>query len=164
MLFLIVLAAAYAVLWPLTRTTLTVQARGRLTLAAGMAVAGVAHLVTPLPFVQHLPDAIPMRETIVLVSGLMEIAFGLALVGPVRWRPYVGLALAAYLVAVFPGNVFVAVAGVDVDGQPGGIYPWLRLPLQAVFIWLALWSTSALSVVPPRFVPAQLRRVAVSPA
>jgi uncharacterized membrane protein len=45
--------------------------------------------------------------------------------------------------SVFPANVYVAVEAVDVDGQPGGVYPWLRLPLQAVFVWLALWSTGA---------------------
>jgi uncharacterized membrane protein len=164
MLFLIVLVAAYAILWPLTRTTLTIRARSRVALAAAMAVAGVAHLVTPLPFVQHLPDAIPLREAIVFASGLVEIAFGLVLLGPARWRPFVGLALAAYLVAVFPGNVYVAVAGVDVEGQPGGIYAWLRLPLQLVFIWLAIWSTQALAVVPPRFIPARIRTLPVSPA
>jgi hypothetical protein len=32
-----------------------------------------------------------------------------------------------------------------VAGQPGGLYPWLRLPLQVVFIGLALWSTGATS-------------------
>jgi uncharacterized membrane protein len=53
--------------------------------------------------------------------------------------------LAAYLVAVFPGNLYVAVSGVEVAGQPGGIYPWLRLPFQAPFIALALWSSGATS-------------------
>ncbi|HEU0235410.1 MAG TPA: hypothetical protein VFR14_03090 [Candidatus Limnocylindrales bacterium] len=116
-----------------------------MALALGMAVAGVSHLVSPLPFVQHLPTWIPERYLIVYVSGVIEIALGAALLAPARWRPLVGAALAAYLVAVFPGNVYVAVAGVDVVGQPGGIYAWLRLPLQAVFIWLTLWSTGATS-------------------
>ena len=52
-----------------------------------------------------------------------------------------GLALAAYFVAVFPANVYVAVADVAVDGQPGGWYPWLRLPFQVLFVAWALWST-----------------------
>jgi uncharacterized membrane protein len=47
--------------------------------------------------------------------------------------------------------VYVAVAGVEVDGQPGGQYPWLRLPLQALFVWLALWTTR-------RDVPAVAKR------
>jgi len=157
MLFLSVLLAAYGALWPLTRSSLTARARWRAALAAGMIVAGIAHFVTPLPFVQHLPDVIPMREAIVYASGAVEIALALALVGPSRFRPYAGLALAAYLVAVFPGNIYVAVSGVAVEGQPGGIYPWLRLPFQALYIGLALWSTEALRVVPAGLVPARLR-------
>ena len=145
MLFLIVLVASYAALWPFTRATWTVRERARIALAFGMVVAGVSHLTNPLPFVQHLPTWVPERSAIVFASGLVEIALGVALIGPARWRPLVGLALAAYLVAVFPGNVYVAVAGIDVDGQPGGIYSWLRLPLQVVFIGLALWSTGATS-------------------
>lgn len=145
MLFLIVLAAAYVALWPFTRTRLTIRERSRIALALGMAVAGVSHLTNPLPFIQHLPPWVPERSLIVFASGLVEIAAGVALLGPGRLRPLIGVALAAYLVAVFPGNVYVAVAGVDVVGQPGGIYPWLRLPLQAAFIGLALWSTRATS-------------------
>ena len=145
MLFLFVLVASYAALWPFTRTTLTVRERSRIALALGMAVAGVSHLANPMPFVQHLPTWVPERYLIVFVSGLIEIAFGAALLAPVRVRPLVGAVLAAYLMAVFPGNVYVAVAGVDVVGQPGGIYAWLRLPFQAAFIWLALWSTGATS-------------------
>ena len=48
---------------------------------------------------------------------------------------------AAFLVSVFPANVYVTVAGVDVDGLPGGLYPSLRLPLQAVFVVWAWAST-----------------------
>ena len=157
MLFLFVLFVAYAVLWPFTRHSMTLRSRGRSALGIGMAVAGVAHFVTPLPFVQHLPDIIPMREAVIYVSGAVEIALGLALLGVSRWRPFTGLVLAAYLVAVFPGNLYVSVAGVAVDGQPGGIYPWLRLPLQALFIWLALWSTHALSVVPAPLIRGRFR-------
>ena len=157
MLFLFVLFVAYAVLWPFTRHSMTLRSRGRAALAIGMTVAGVAHFVTPLPFVQHLPDVIPVREAVIYASGAVEIALGLALVGAPRSRPYAGILLAAYLVAVCPGNLYVAVAGVAVDGQPGGIYPWIRLPFQALFIWLALWSTDALSVVSARFIPGRLR-------
>ncbi len=143
MLFLIVLTlatgAAAAVL-AMARRYSTRQA-ARYGMAGAMAVAGITHWVNPTPFIQHLPPWVPMREELVLATGGIEVALGVALLLPQPWRRYAGLALAAYLVAVFPANLYVAVAGVDVDGQPGGAYPWLRLPLQALFIAWALWST-----------------------
>lgn len=143
MLFLALLLLAYVLTWLVPRLRGDHRTQWRLALAAAMAVAGIAHLVDPTPFVQHLPTWVPAREALVYGSGLVEIGLGAALVGPARHRRLAGLLLAAYLVAVFPANVYVAVAGVDVDGQPGGLYPWLRLPWQALFVWLAWWTTRA---------------------
>jgi uncharacterized membrane protein len=113
----------------------------RLGMAAAMAFAGVSHWLMPTPFIQHVPPFIPAAEAVVLLSGVVEVALGAALLLPSPWRRGAGLALAAYLVAVFPANLYVAIAGIDVQGQPDGWYSWLRLPLQAVFIAWALWST-----------------------
>jgi hypothetical protein len=44
-------------------------------------------------------------------------------------------------------NIYVAVAGIDVQGQPDGIYAWIRLLFQPLFIWLALWTTGALGAL-----------------
>ena len=142
MVLLLVLAGTTAVAWLLGRRHGTLADHARRGMAGAMIVAGVAHLVSPDPFVQHLPDWVPAREGIVLVTGLVEIALGAALFAPRRWRPLAGIVLAAYLLAVWPANIYVAVAGVEVDGQPGGIYPWLRLPFQVLFIWWALRSTA----------------------
>jgi uncharacterized membrane protein len=113
----------------------------RLGLAIALAFAGASHLFLATPFIQHLPPWLPLRAEIVLVSGLVEIALGIALLLPPPTRRRVGVALALYFLAVFPGNVYVAVLDVEVDGQPGGVYPWVRLPLQLLFIAWALWST-----------------------
>ena len=110
-------------------------------LGIAFVVAGVSHLVNTTPFEQHLPEWVPAATTIVVVSGIAEIVLGFALVAARRSAPVVGLAAAVFLVSVFPANVYVAVAGVDVDGLPGGLYPWLRLPLQAVFVVWAWAST-----------------------
>lgn len=110
-------------------------------LGIAFVVAGVSHLVNTTPFEQHLPEWVPAATTIIVVSGIAEIVLGLALV-VARWSaPVVGSAAAAFLVSVFPANVYVAVAGIDVDGLPGGLYPWLRLPLQALFVVWAWVST-----------------------
>ena len=113
----------------------------RIGMAVAMAFAGASHLLMPTPFVQHLPGWVPLREELVFLTGLLEIALGLALLLRQPWQRLAGFALAGYLVAVFPANVYVAVAEVEVDGQPGGAYAWLRLPLQLLFIAWALWST-----------------------
>jgi uncharacterized membrane protein len=143
MLFLIVLATATvitaAVQGILRRFDM--RSAARIGLAIAMAVAGVAHLAMPVPFLQHLPPWTPAAEAIIFVTGLIEIALGAALLLPHPWRRRAGVALAVYLLAVFPGNVYVAVADVDVDGQPGGWYAWLRLPLQALFIAWTVWSS-----------------------
>lgn len=117
----------------------------RYGLGIAFVVAGVSHLVNTTPFEQHLPDWVPAATAIIVVSGIAEIVLGCALVAARRSAPVVGLAAAVFLVSVFPANVYVAVAGVDVDGLPGGLYPWLRLPLQALFVVWAWASTR-----PPR--------------
>ena len=143
MIFLLVLAIATGS----SAAVLAVRRRSSMRRAAleGMAVAmafaGISHLLLPTPFVQHLPTWVPMREELVFLTGLLEIALGVALLLRQPLRRLAGLALAGYFVAVFPSNVYVATAGVDVDGQPGGAYPWLRLPFQLLFVVWALWST-----------------------
>lgn len=143
MIFLIVLTiatGAVAAVLALGRK-FSVRLAARAGMAVAMAFAGISHLLLPTPFLQHLPTWVPMREELIFVTGLLEIALGLALLLRQPLRRWAGLALAGYLVAVFPSNIYVAVAGVDVDGQPGGAYPWLRLPFQLLFIAWALWST-----------------------
>lgn len=114
----------------------------RLALGALLLAAGAAHLVSPRPFVQHVPPALPAAELIVAVSGVAELLLGLALIAWKRQRQLAGWLTAGFLVLVLPGNVYVAVFGVAVDGLPGGAWPWLRLLLQPVLIAGALWSTN----------------------
>jgi uncharacterized membrane protein len=143
MLFLIVLAVAtaVAVLVHRLRRRHGLREPARVAMAAAMMFAGVSHWLMPVPFIQHVPPFIPAADLVVLASGVVEVLLGAALLAPPSWHRRAGLLLAAYLVAVFPANLYVALAGVDVQGQPGGWYPWARLPLQALFISWALWST-----------------------
>lgn len=143
MLFLVVVGACYAAVWLVARNRIKGADRWRIAMAGGMAIAGTAHLLDPTPFIQHLPTWMPAREPLIFITGLVEIALGAGLAGPRRWRRLTGLVLAAYLLAVFPANIYVAVAGVAVEGQPGGAYPWVRLLFQPLFVWLAIWSTGS---------------------
>lgn len=151
MLFATILVVMYAATWLIPpRSRWTPKTRWRVGLALAMAFAGISHLASPTPFVQHMPEWVPMRSLIVFGSGLVEIAFGVALLTRRSWQPKVGLALAVFLVVVFPGNIYVAAAGIDVQGQPDGIYPWIRLPFQPLYIWLTLWATGGLTALRTR--------------
>src|SRR5919107_484318 len=143
MIFVLVLAIATGAVAAVLalRRRFSARPAAYVGMAVAMAFAGISHLLMPTPFVQHLPTWVPMREELVFVTGLLEMALGAALLLRQPLRRWAGRALAGYLVMVFPSNIYVAMAGVDVDGQPGGVYPWLRLPFQLLFIAWALWST-----------------------
>ena len=140
MIFLLILLLATAVAAAIERRR-AVRSWARWGLAVALVVAGVTHLVAPTPFEQHLPEWVPAAGALVAITGLIEIALGAALVLWRSERRRVGVVVALYLLAVFPANIYVAVAGIDVEGQPGGAYRWIRLPFQVLFIAWALWST-----------------------
>ncbi len=146
MQFLAVLVVATLVAWSLParfggRSLQDAMRRG---LGLGFLFTGVSHLAMPGSFIVYFPGWVPFPEAIVYATGLLEVVGGLALFVRRYQRP-VGLALAAYLVLVFPANVYAAVAGVD-ENLPGLVdaawYPWARLPFQALFVWWALRSTA----------------------
>ena len=141
MQFVAILVASTAFAWFFGRRRGGWRDHARRGLAAAMIVAGITHFARVEPFVQHLPDWIPAGEALVDLTGVVEVALGVALMRSTRHRATVGRLVAVYLIAVFPANIYVAVADVNVTGQPGGLQAWLRLPLQMLFIAWALMST-----------------------
>jgi uncharacterized membrane protein len=120
-----------------------VAALVRVLLGAAMVAAGVGHFIAHEEFLGQTPSWLPARSLIVWVTGVMEIALGIGLVALPRYRRQVGWALALFLVAVFPGNIYQAVAGTDAFGLDTPIARWLRLGFQPLLIALTLWSTGA---------------------
>ena len=102
-------------------------------LAALLAAAGTSHLLRPAWYDGLVPPVLPgPARAWTLVSGVVELAVAAAVTAP-RTRRAGGLAAAALFVAVFPGNVWMAL-------EPGGIPRWAaiaRLPLQ---VPLVLWG------------------------
>jgi uncharacterized membrane protein len=116
----------------------------RWLLAGFMVFAGVSHLVSADAFLGQVPSWLPFRTPIVWVSGIVEIALGLALAltrGERRRRA--GWALALFLVLVFPGNLYQAIAGTDAFGLDTPAKRWGRLVVQPLLIVAALWSSGA---------------------
>jgi len=108
-----------------------------------MTLAGINHFVMPQAYASIVPDPLPAPMGLVYVSGIAEIVGGLGTMHR-RTRRAAGWLLLATLVAVFPGNVYMAQNAEDYPGVPGGQLSLIaRLPFQALFIywvWLATLS------------------------
>ena len=128
--------------------TSTLQNVARGVLGTFMVFAGTGHLTfARREFQAQVPDFVPLdKDTTVLASGVVEIGLGLALLllkG--RNRRRMGVGLAAFYAAVFPGNVHqythrISAFGLDTDAKRLG-----RLFFQPVLMGAALYSTGALN-------------------
>ena len=111
--------------------------------------AGYSHLtVNRLEFQAQVPTWLPLDpDFVVLASGVVEIALGLALLTLWRYRAYVGLLAALFFVAIFPGNINQFVNGIDAFGLNTDTARGVRLLFQPVLVLWALWSTGWLRLV-----------------
>ncbi|MEJ4099708.1 hypothetical protein V5S96_04920 [Corynebacterium mastitidis] len=125
-----------------TRKPTRSQKATRMLLGAFMSYAGVSHLsFHRKDFQDQVPPWFPADpDAVVIGSGVAEIGLGAALLGlPKRYR-LTGLALAAFYVLIFPGNVAQYVErrdsfGLDTDGKRRA-----RLVGQIPLIAAALWA------------------------
>lgn len=116
----------------------------RVVAGSAMVFAGVGHWTFARQgFQAQVPDWVPLdKDTTVLASGVVEIALGGALIAtPERHRPLVGAVLAAFFVAIFPGNVAQytghrSALGLDTDRKR-----LIRLCFQPAMVATAWWST-----------------------
>lgn len=124
----------------------------RILLGGFLAFAGVSHLTFARDeFQAQVPQSIPVNEDfIVIASGIVEIALGAALMGLPRERRVIGLIVAAFFVAVFPGNVAQYLNSADGFGLDTDRARFIRLFFQPVLIVWALWSTDALQILSER--------------
>jgi uncharacterized membrane protein len=119
----------------------------RIALGAALAFAGVAHLtVARKEFQAQVPGWVPLDDDLVVLgSGVAEIVLGGALIALPRRRVPVGLAVAAFFVAVFPGNISQYLTGTDAFGLDSDRARFVRLFFQPLLVVWALWSTRALA-------------------
>jgi len=116
----------------------------RIMLGSALIVAGVTHLtVARREFQGQVPPWVPIAaDTTVVASGAAEITLGSALIlAPARPRPWVGAVVAAFFVAIFPGNISQwahdrSAFGLDTDGKR-----FARLFFQPALVVASLWAT-----------------------
>lgn len=114
-----------------------------------MIMAGVGHLTFQREeFQAQVPRWLPTNDAfmdfVVVSSGVVEIALGIAMVLLVKHKVKVGIVLAIFYVLIFPGNISQYTNGIDAFGLNTDLKRFVRLFFQPVLILWALWSTGAL--------------------
>ena len=119
----------------------------QVVLGAALAYAGIGHLTTSrAEFQAQVPTILKsMADFVVLASGVVEIVLGLSLIFLWRYRVVVGWVVAAFFVAIFPGNISQYVNQVDAFGLDSDRARFIRLFFQPLLVIWALWSTGAWS-------------------
>ena len=114
-------------------------------LGATLIYTGTLHLTSRrIEFQAQVPTWAPFTpDFVVLASGFVEIALGLALIS-MQKRKMVGIATALFFVAIFPGNISQFVNRIDAFGLDSDRARAIRLLFQPLLVLWALWSTSAL--------------------
>ena len=122
--------------------------RGMSQIALGVFLlsAGASHLtVSRQEFQAQVPTWLPLDpDFVVISSGIVEILLGLALITLWPLRKRVGLLVAIFFVAIFPGNINQLVNGIDAFGLNSDSARATRLLFQPVLVLWALCSTGAL--------------------
>jgi uncharacterized membrane protein len=97
-------------------------------------------------FQAQVPNWVPLsKDLVVLLSGVVEILLGLAMVFLTKYKAKIGIALAIFYVLIFPGNIAQYLNGTSAFGLDTDQARLIRLFIQPVLIFLALWSTGALA-------------------
>ncbi|MFJ4038168.1 hypothetical protein ACIPVB_08770 [Microbacterium sp. NPDC090007] len=129
------------------RRGLTVRSASRGALALLLLAAGTGHLtwgrrgyriVVPEWATRVLHTD---KDAIVVASGAVEILLGVGLVALPRERRRVGAAVAAFFVAVLPGNVHQWRTGRSAPGLTTDRARFARLFLQVPLVAWAWWAT-----------------------
>ncbi|QCX27398.1 DoxX family protein [Nocardioides jishulii] len=114
----------------------------RVALGSIMVTAGVLHLTTQREeFQAQVPSWFPLDEDLTVVgSGVVEIALGAGLVALPRHKRLFSALLAAFFVAIFPGNIAQYAEGTDAFGLDTDRARLVRLFFQPVLVLWALFA------------------------
>src|SRR5687767_13989312 len=100
---------------PQKKRTSVLRTAFRLMLGPFLLFAGIGHLTVALQaFLAQVPTWLPLEgDFIVVASGIVEILLGAALLVFGRHRVQVGWIVAAFFIAIFPGNISQLVTQTD---------------------------------------------------
>ena len=128
----------------MTETSL-IQKIFRVLLGASLVFAGASHLTFSRgEFQAQVPDWVPMtKDLVVVLSGVVEILLGAAIIFIKKYRSSVGWIAALFFILVFPGNIHQYVDRISAFGLDTDNKRLIRLFFQPLLVIWALWSTGA---------------------
>jgi uncharacterized membrane protein len=121
----------------------TLRTIGRWALGSALLVAGTGHLtVQREEFQAQVPGWFPVdADAVVIVSGVVELLLGAALILSGKRSAPVGVVVAGFFIVIFPGNIAQFVEHTDAFGLDTDAKRFVRLFFQPVLVLWALWST-----------------------
>ena len=121
----------------------------QLTLGAFLTSAGVSHLDSNRQeFLAQVPTYLPIDpDFVVVASGLVEIALGIALITTTffltQYRKVIGLLVGLFFILIFPGNINQYLNQIDAFGLDTDRKRLIRLFFQPPLVLWAIWCTGA---------------------
>jgi uncharacterized membrane protein len=120
-----------------------VRTIARWALGGALVLAGTGHLTVQRDeFQAQVPSWFPAdADAVVVVSGVVELLLGAALILAGRRAAPVGVVAAGFFIVIFPGNIAQFLEGNDAFGLDTDAKRFIRLFFQPVLVLWALWST-----------------------
>lgn len=117
---------------------------GNIAMCLMLCFSAIGHFAFKDGMSRMMPAFIPFKKTIVLLTGILEIVFGILLLLP-QFRTVTGWCILVFLILILPANIYAAKHHIDFDKPDqegkGLSYLWFRVPLQLFFIgWVGMFS------------------------
>lgn len=124
----------------LARVRFPWSAAVRIGLATMFMFTGASHFSSlKYDMAAMIPPPFTGALWVIYVTGILELAGALGLL-LTRWRTWAAWGLIALLVALLPANIYAALSGVTLRGNPASAL-WWRVPLQLFWMAMLWWST-----------------------
>lgn len=117
---------------------------GRIAMCTMLLFTALGHFLFTEGMSKMIPDFIPLKPTVVLVTGVFEILLAIGLLFP-NYQKTTGWILIVFLLLMLPANIKASLENLNYqtgtyDGK-GLSYLWFRIPLQLFFIaWVYFFT------------------------
>jgi len=136
--------------------TTIIQNIFRVLLGSIMLYIGIAHLsFRRIEFQAQVPTWLTtdkgLMDLVVLISGYVEIAFGILMILGGKLKVKTGIALVIFYILIFPGNINQYINEIDSLRLDSDNKRLIRLFFQPLLVLWAFWSSGALEYLKRKF-------------